>query len=152
MKDQLRLAGCIIPNDAGEILLLHRNTPKRTQWEIPGGKIDEIVSGVIVASGHSALDTVLREMNEELTVQVRVIRQLGSKEFTEDQYVMHYTWFLAKIMDGKASIGEPDKYDSLRYFSQAELRSLYAELSENTKNFLDAWTNNEFSLNTDPDS
>jgi len=37
----IHLADCIIQDKDGKILLLHRNTPKRTQWEIPGGKIKE---------------------------------------------------------------------------------------------------------------
>ena len=38
---KIALAGCVIKDDQDRILLIHRNTPKRTQWEIPGGKIEE---------------------------------------------------------------------------------------------------------------
>jgi len=37
---KLQLAGCVIENNEGKILLLHRNTPERQQWETPGGKIE----------------------------------------------------------------------------------------------------------------
>ena len=41
MKDKkLHLAGCVILNEKGEVLLLHRNTEVRKQRETPGGKLE----------------------------------------------------------------------------------------------------------------
>src|SRR5215203_2317723 len=94
----IRLAGCIIPDDQGRILLLHRSTPKRTQWEIPGGKIEP---------GESESETVVREVREELGVDVRLRRRLGDQHFTEDSYSMHYTWYLGVVTSGTPNIGEP---------------------------------------------
>lgn len=34
------LAGCVIQDQTGKILLMHRVTPERVQWETPGGMID----------------------------------------------------------------------------------------------------------------
>lgn len=136
MSDQLRLAGCIIPDAHGRILLLHRI--KRNHWEIPGGKIDEIVDGKIVRSGHSAEHTAEREIKEELNVSVDIVRKLGDREFTDNNgFVCHYSWYLARIKAGTPSGGEPDRFDDLRAFSQAELQAMRAELSSNTRNFLD---------------
>jgi 8-oxo-dGTP diphosphatase len=146
VKDQLRLAGCIIPDSKGRILLIHRNTTKRRQWEIPGGKIDELVDGKIVRSGRSAEETVRHELKEEVGVDVEISRKLGDREFSEDQYVMHYSWYLGEIVVGKPIIGEPDKYDDLQYFSQTQLSSMRDELSGNTRNFLDAWVAGEVTL------
>jgi 8-oxo-dGTP diphosphatase len=146
MKDQLRLAGCILVNSSGRILLLHRI--KRDQWEIPGGKIDEIVDGKIIRSGHSAEETVEREIKEELNVDIDIVKKLGEREFSEDQYVMHYTWYLGKIKgDAESAIGEPDKYDGLKAFSLSELQTMRTQLSGNTRNFTDAWAAGEFVLN-----
>src|SRR5580704_4245349 len=139
MTNQLRLAGCIITNSEGSVLLLHRNTPKRTQWEVPGGKIDELQDGRIVETGRTAMDTVLKEIDEEVGVAVKIVRQLGAREFTEDGFTMHYSWFLGTIDKGTPTIGEPDKYDDLKYFSQQQLAGMRSELSGNTKNFLEAW-------------
>jgi 8-oxo-dGTP diphosphatase len=125
----LKLAGCILTNGQGRTLLLHRNTPKRTQWEIPGGKIDP---------GESAQQTVIREIAEELGVAVRLVRHLGGREFTEDTHTMHYTWYLGEITRGEPRIVEPDTFDGLRYFSRLELQGMTAELSPNTLNFLEA--------------
>jgi 8-oxo-dGTP diphosphatase len=123
----LKLAGCIITDDQGRILLLHRNTPKRTQWEIPGGKID---------AGESDAETVIREADEELGVEIRLIKRLGDKAFTEDQFTMHYAWFQAAIQHGEPHIAEPETFDDLRYWSREELAGHLGELSPNTRNFL----------------
>jgi len=120
-------------------LLLHRNTPKRTQWEIPGGKIDE---------GESEVDAVTREIEEELRVRVRIVRKLGERDFHEDGFVMSYNWFLGVIEGGEPAIGEPDKFDDLRYFKRVGLVLRRDELSANTVNFLGSWDNGEFSLET----
>jgi len=144
MNDQLRLAGAVLPDAKGRVWLLHRI--KRKQWEIPGGKIDELVDGKVVRSGASAEDTVVRELKEELKVDIEIVKQLGDREFGEDQYTMHYTWYLGKITIGEPAIGEPDKYDDLRAFSMADLQAARDQLSGNTKNFLDAWASGQLNL------
>jgi len=139
MSKKLRLAGCIIVDDNSGILLLHRNTLKRTQWEIPGGKIE---------AGESEIDTVVREIKEELVVDVEIIRLLGSRDFTEDDYTMSYHWFLGRISAGSPAVGEPQTFDDLRYFSQHDLSANAGTLSSNTRNFLEAWKAKDFSLNS----
>lgn len=119
-KSQIQLAGAIITNPDGAILLLHRNTPKRTQWEIPGGKIEP---------GESAEHAAIRELREELNIDIHLIRELGAKEFTEDQSSLHYTWFLAQVTSDTPSIGEPQTFDQLRYFTRADLEAIRPELS-----------------------
>jgi 8-oxo-dGTP diphosphatase len=137
MADNLRLAGCVLTDHTGAVLLIHRNHRGRIQWEIPGGKID---------SGESETDTVIRESNEELGTGIKILKRLGDQEFKEDGYTMHYTWFLAEAVGGAPKIGEPDKYDNIGYFSQQQLQDLRAELSPNTVNFLDAWANGRVSI------
>ena len=137
MNKKLRLAGCIIVNDNSGILLLHRNTPKRIRWEIPGGKIEV---------GESEIETVAREIKEELVVDVEIVRLLGSRDFTEDGYTMSYHWFLGLISVGSPVVGEPETFDDLRYFSRGELIANVPALSSNTRNFLDAWKAGDFSL------
>jgi 8-oxo-dGTP diphosphatase len=137
MKSQLRLAGCIIRNDANEVLLLHRNTAKRTQWEIPGGKIEP---------GESATEAAVRELKEELSVDVRVVRRLGSRDFEEDGFTMSYVWFLVEVVAGEAKIGEPQTFDDFRAFSQVALLKQAAVLSPNTRNFVEAWVAKAFTL------
>lgn len=137
MADNLQLAGCILTDPNGGILLIHRNHRGRIQWEIPGGKID---------SGESETDTVIRESKEELDCDIKITERLGDQEFKEDGYTLHYTWFRAEVATGKPKIGEPDKYDGIDYFTKSQLQKMRPQLSPNTVNFLDAWVDDRVSI------
>ena len=124
----IKLAGCIIKDGQGRVLLLHRNNGKHEHWEIPGGKIDE---------GESAEATAVREIKEELDVEVVVERKFGEKEFTmEDGQQMHHTWFNARIVSGEPKVAEPQTFDDLRYFSVEEMVEIRDQLSHSAKNLL----------------
>ena len=129
----IRLAGCVIYNKDKELLLIHRNSPKRTQWELPGGKIDE---------GEDPEASAKRELLEELGVEVDLIKKLGEKSFHEDGYIMDYIWFLAEIKKGTPALKE-EKFDDLRYFNWEELKEGEIILSENSKNLVQAYFDNE---------
>jgi 8-oxo-dGTP diphosphatase len=122
----VHLSGVILPNENGEILLIHRATPRRTQWEIPGGKIepDEDPAGAAT-----------REALEELGVEVRIVRELGSESFEEDGHAIMYTWFLGDP-SAQPGIGEPDKYDDIRYWPVKQLGETSETISPNTVNFI----------------
>lgn len=123
---KIRLAGCIIRNSEGKILLLHRNTSKRNQWEIPGGKIDK---------GENPQQTAKREVKEELNIDVEIVRKIGEKEFFEDGFAMDYIWFNAKIISGEPKLIEGN-FDEFKYFSLVELRTMENKLSPNARNFV----------------
>jgi len=119
--DKLTLAGCVIKNHNG-ILLLHRI--KRDWYELPGGKIDE---------QESAEETAKRELKEEILCDIKVKDRLGSKDFEEDGYIMTYIWFLAGLKRGQIPrIGEPNKFDHLRYVAPKDLK--HHRLSPNMEN------------------
>lgn len=132
----ITLAGCIILNEQGELLLLHRNTAKRTQWETPGGKIED---------GEEPAETAIREIAEETSLEIDIVRELGRKEFQQGDVSMLYIWFLATIIHGTPTITEPDTFDDIRYFSWEELERTEG-LSANTQNLLAAYLAKEISL------
>lgn len=134
---KLTLAGCIILNDEGELLLLHRNTPTLVQWETPGGKVDD---------SESPEDAAAREVHEELGVRVRIIRQLGICDFIEREYTMTYVWYLAVITEGSPRPVESHKYDAVSYHSWAALETMAGELSPNTLNLLQAYKSQALDL------
>src|ERR1700678_724708 len=101
----MHLSGVILRNENGEILLIHRATPRLTQWEIPGGKIEP---------DEAPSSAAAREALEELNVDVSIVRELGSDSFEEDGHSIMYTWFLGDTNDGEPQIGEPDKYDGMQ--------------------------------------
>lgn len=120
------LAGCVIYDEQGKLLVLHRNTPELVQWELPGGKIEE---------GEDIVDATVREAREELLVTIEISKQLGKASFEHDNRTWHYTWFEANIVDGTIGIGEPDKFDDIAYIDPKELL-LRSDISPNLVNLL----------------
>lgn len=135
--DKIILAGCVILDAEGKLLLIHRNTPKRIQWETPGGKIEK---------GEDSRRTAEREAEEEIGVDIEIIKELGNKEFQEDTYTMSYIWYLSSIKSGKPQLMEKDKYDDMKYFSWEELKNIFDQISPNAKNLVNAYFAKEISL------
>jgi len=129
MQTKVALAGCIVCNEHGEVMVLHRKTATHNHWEIPGGKIEP---------GETAEAAAVRELQEEVGVQVRITQKLGSREFTEGGKTLDYTWFLAEIVSGEPILQELELFDKWGYFSLVTLTQRYDELSEGAKSFLEA--------------
>lgn len=108
-------------------MLLHRNNGKHNHWEIPGGKID---------SGENAKQTAVREIKEELGVEVVIQERIGEKEFTAGDQVLHYTWYSAKILSGQPKVTEPETFDDLGYFSTEQMYKMLSDLSLGAQNYL----------------
>lgn len=116
----LNLAGCVVLDESQKVLLLHRNKDGLTQWELPGGKIED---------GEDLESAAIRELHEELGVTVKLVKKLGSTHFVENDTNHFYTWFLAEIMSGRMRIGEPQTFDDLKSFSIEDMSNI--ELSNN---------------------
>jgi len=135
----VQLAGCIITNSDGDILLIHRNSSKRTQWEIPGGKLED---------GETPEQAAVRELKEELDITVTVNRTIGSQEFEQEGNQYRYYWFKATVTQGKPRLTGSDDaiHDSFRYCSLAEMRTMFDELSANAQNFVRVLDNKQIHL------
>jgi 8-oxo-dGTP diphosphatase len=118
------LAGCVIKDEQGRILLIHRKTSRFDHWEIPGGKIED----------ETPQAAAKRELMEELGVEVVLGKKLAQKEFSDKAGDWHYTWFEAKIEKGKPKIMEPKKFSEWNYFDLRQLASL--DLSVGVQAFL----------------
>ena len=105
----------MILDDYGRILLLHRSTPGQTQWELPGGKVEE---------EETSEEAAVREISEELGIVVRLTKALGSGEFEDDVNEYEYTWFQAVVVGADPMLNETDKFDDLAYFDTEDLLSL----------------------------
>jgi 8-oxo-dGTP diphosphatase len=128
----INISGCIILNQKGEVLLLHRHTSNKKQWETPGGKIED---------GESPEEAAIRETEEELGVKVTIIRLLNTGDFEENGKKYHYYWHLAEISSGTPTIIETNTFDQLAYYSWNELECMLDQLSPNTKNLVHAYKN-----------
>lgn len=71
---RVQVAGAIIENGTGRVLLAQRPKGKRLEglWEFPGGKLE---------AGESAEEAILRELKEELHLDVRLKLKLGAFDF-----------------------------------------------------------------------
>jgi ADP-ribose pyrophosphatase YjhB (NUDIX family) len=119
------LAGSVISNELGEVLLIHRNTPKLTQWELPGGKVEE---------GETLEETALRETLEEIDVKVEIIKKIGSACLDDSGRKWRYHWFEAQVHEGSPKIIEEDRYDGIGYFNLQAPGLNTSELSVNVRN------------------
>ena len=121
-KNLLELAGAVILNSYDEVLLIHRNSSERVQWEIPGGKIEK---------DESARSAAIRELKEELDVDISISKYLGCNNSVEDDLLLKYHLFLASIVSGSPRLLE-NKFDKMDYFSKSELKNM-DDLSANMK-------------------
>jgi 8-oxo-dGTP diphosphatase len=131
----IRLAGCVIFDKDRKIYLLHRNKKGVTQWELPGGKVE---------AGESDEQAAVRELKEELGVDVKIIVELGNTEFNEGDAEFSYVWFLAEIKKGNPKIKEPESFDDLKSFAFDEMTSL--KLSGNMQKFYAAVSNKSIKI------
>lgn len=121
----VRLAGCVILKNQS-ILLLHR--VKRDFYELPGGKVEP---------NETPKKAAIREIKEELLLDITIVRKLGTTEFTDEEKKFFYTWFLATAKENQApQIGEKKIFDHFRFIPIDELTTY--SLSSNMQNFLEA--------------
>lgn len=109
---KVQLAGCVIQDQHGRILLLRHNTPSRVEWELPGGKLEKGETYEVAAK---------REVKEELGIEVVISQRLGGAEFTREDGDFYYEWFAAKIISGTVSVQELHVHDQYQYFSLSEI-------------------------------
>ena len=124
----VKMAGCIIMDAEGDVLVMHRKTARATHWELPGGKIE---------LGETAEEAAVRELGEELGVDVKLTRKVGERVCDEVDYSLHFEWFLAEITAGEPRLLEP-VFDKFGFLSPITLTRRYDELSPGLKSFLEA--------------
>ena len=130
-----QVAGCVIVDELERVLLLHRIKTNDTRWELPGGKVD---------ADETAEAAAVREAGEELGVEVRLVKALGSCDFAEGGQDWHYMWFHAEIISGEPRVMEPDKFDDLDYFDLDDMMG--AALSINMQILLKKFWSSEVVL------
>jgi 8-oxo-dGTP diphosphatase len=137
MNNLIQLAGCILTNHTGEVLLLHRNTPHLVQWELPGGKLEP---------GETPEQTAIREAREEIGVTVRVMAHLGDTTFEDQGKQWAYRWFKAEITRGMPRPCEPEIHDDLHYFDLLKPGMQGGSFSANIRALASALQNQQVQL------
>ena len=128
------MAGSIIQDDLGRVLLIHRNTPEKNQWEIIGGKSNP---------GEDPTLTAAREAGEEAGIDIEVEQEAGRAHYFEDKPKL-YIWYNSKIVSGTPHVVE-SIHDDIEYFSWAEMAAL-PSLSVSAKHLLSAHQKGELRL------
>ncbi len=106
--------GALIFNDEGKILLCKRSQNAKNErgcWEAPGGAVE---------FGETLEHAIIREMKEELGVELELIKQMpAANHIIPDE---HQHWipsaFISRIKENKnPKIMEPDKCDEIGWFA-----------------------------------
>jgi 8-oxo-dGTP diphosphatase len=111
----------------GRVLAARRTAPASAagRWEFPGGKVEP---------GESDAASLVREIEEELGVRIRVLRWLAGAEEIGEQYLLKVA--LAEVEQGEP---RPTEHDAVRWLAADELhdvawldadRPFLSELSE----------------------
>ena len=88
---QEKSCGCIIINDKKEVLLVHHN---KGHWDFPKGHVEE---------GETEVETAIREVKEETTIDVEVNENYRyTTEYSPQENVMkEVVYFLAKNINNE---------------------------------------------------
>jgi 8-oxo-dGTP diphosphatase len=102
------VVGAAIVRD-GRVLAARRTAPASAagRWEFPGGKVEP---------GETEADSLVREVEEELGLQIRVERWLAGAEPIGDHYLLKVA--VAAIEAGEPA---PTEHDAVRWLAAGEL-------------------------------
>lgn len=110
--------GAMIFNDRGELLLTKRGKAAKNErgcWEIPGGSIE---------FGETMAEAVVREVKEEIGVDVTVVEQLIALDHLIPEENQHWvtTPFIVRMKPGQTpTILEPEKCEAIEWFAPDSL-------------------------------
>lgn len=105
---------CAIIMRESEILAVQRGpmSAHPWKWEFPGGKTD---------LNETAEQCIIREIEEELSIKVKVITQLESIDFDYGNSPIRLIPLVCNIMEGKIRLTE---HEALRWLVPEELETL----------------------------
>lgn len=107
-------AGIILLNSNNQVLLILRDNkpgiPYPGMWDIPGGHIEP---------GETAIDTVKREMFEEMFLELGQINLF--KIYESEDLIDNVFWKRIDLDPGKIELREGQK---LQYFSRQDIKKL----------------------------
>ena len=105
----IRVSAAII-RDEGRFLVTQRGYgPYRGCWEFPGGKIEP---------GESPKEALIREIREELDVNIQVEKQAGHVEYDYPEFRLSMTCFFCRIVSGNIQLIE---HEAARWVKEEEL-------------------------------
>lgn len=109
----INVVAAIIKNGEGKILITQRNLKKSQGglWEFPGGKIEK---------GETREEAIIREIKEELTIEINVESYLGEKIFEYPEKSINLIALNCRVKSGNIYLTE---HEEARWVEKAELNS-----------------------------
>lgn len=94
---------CAIININGKTLVVQRSEKMKLplKWEFPGGKVE---------AGESEEECVVREVLEELGVEIDVVKRLTSRRFDYPDFSIRLIPFVANHLAGEIRLKEHAQY------------------------------------------
>lgn len=129
-RGRLLVAGGLVLDRAGRVLLLHRSAGPLTWWETPGGKVD---------LGEAPREAAVREFGEELGVVASVVDDLGWHDMESVSLPIRYALYLMRIDEGRPVPLESHRFDQVAFFSWREVFAMRQNLSPNARNLAEMW-------------
>ena len=106
------VVAAVIKKD-NKYLIAQRNRNKHfaLHWEFPGGKVD---------SGETFEIALLREIKEELSIDIKILKKIYSQKNKDDKINVNVHYFLCEHLDGKIYLFENE---DLKWITKTELFS-----------------------------
>jgi len=102
---------CAIIIEGNKILVTQRSEKMSLplKWEFPGGKIEE---------NETAENCILREIKEELNLDIEIITRLESKSFNYPSFSINLIPFISKYLSGVIYLNE---HKDFKWLTKEEL-------------------------------
>ena len=111
-RSRIKVAAAVIVRDS-KILVTQRGYGEyKGYWEFPGGKLE---------AGESAESAVVREIKEELAVEIKAEKYLGCVEYDYPSFHLSMDSFLCHIVSGEIKLLE---HEGAKWLDLAELKSV----------------------------
>lgn len=109
----INVVAAVIKDDSGKILITQRNLKKSQGglWEFPGGKIEP---------NETKEQAIIREIKEELTIDINVKNCIDEKIFTYPEKDINLIALECSIINGNIELLEHEDY---RWVSSSELEN-----------------------------
>ncbi|KAB3526358.1 (deoxy)nucleoside triphosphate pyrophosphohydrolase [Alkaliphilus serpentinus] len=98
----LDVAAIILENESKEVLIARRRKGIAMEglWEFPGGKIEE---------GESPQDCLVRELKEEMELDIEVQDYVGESIHSYEDFVIRLMAYRGRILRGEIKLVDHDK-------------------------------------------
>lgn len=105
---------CALINQNGKVLCAQRSKSMSLplKWELPGGKVE---------LGEEPKATIVRELYEELGIEIEILKALTPNAHTYTNQAIELIPFICKIIDGEPRANEHEKIEWISLSKLLEL-------------------------------